>query len=155
MEINKNLVLKAVLKGIIELGFAEDHQDLFDEMFRQLQKKASFEKDSSDKQILLGHPDIHRVLKELAKQEVSQEDSKLPFCKILSSVLLKNLDDVLKSRAVFVLLELIENAQSQTLVHAQLKAKKKEIMKIAKENPQAKGLQILLGKIWTPSTLLL
>ena len=38
-----------------------------DEMFRQLQKKGQFEKDSLEKGILLGHPDIHRVLKELVK----------------------------------------------------------------------------------------
>lgn len=118
-------------------------------MFRQLQKKTSFEKDNTDKEVLLGHPDIHRVLKELVKQEVSQENTKetLPFSTIISSVLLKNLDDVLNSRAVFILLELIEHAESQSLVLSQLKTKKKDITKIAKENPKAKGLQILLSKL--------
>ena len=41
-----------------------------DEMFRQLQKKCQYEKDSSDKGILVGHPDLHRVLKDLVKQEI-------------------------------------------------------------------------------------
>lgn len=39
MEINKNPLLKGVLKAVVELGYNEEHQDLVDEMFRQLQKK--------------------------------------------------------------------------------------------------------------------
>ena len=32
----------------------------------------SYEKEGSEKGILLGHPDLHRVLKELVKQEREQ-----------------------------------------------------------------------------------
>ena len=71
MEINKNPLLKGLLKGIVEVGFGEEHQDLTDEMFRQLTKKAEYEKDGSEKGILMGHPDLHRVLKDLVKQEVA------------------------------------------------------------------------------------
>jgi len=46
---------------------------LIDEMLRQLQKKGQYEKDSQEKGILLGHPDLHRVLKELVRQEREQE----------------------------------------------------------------------------------
>jgi len=82
-----------------------------DEMFRQLQKQSQYEKNSEEKGILLGHPDIHRVLKELVKQEREQEDTKetLGFSKVLASVIQKNLDDVLRTRAVFILLEFIEH----------------------------------------------
>lgn len=45
-EINKNPVLKGVLKGIIEVGMSEEYQDLTDEMLRQLQKKGQYEKES-------------------------------------------------------------------------------------------------------------
>ncbi len=51
------------------MGCGEEYSDLLDEMFRQVQKKVSYEKDNTDKGILLGHPDLHRVLKELVKQE--------------------------------------------------------------------------------------
>jgi hypothetical protein len=33
-EINKNPLLKGVLKAIVEVGYGEEHQDLTDEMFR-------------------------------------------------------------------------------------------------------------------------
>ena len=39
LEINKNPLLKGVLKAIVEVGYSEEHQDMVDEMFRQLQKK--------------------------------------------------------------------------------------------------------------------
>lgn len=59
-DINKNPLLKAVLKAIVELGYDESHQELTDELFRQLQKKAPYEKDG-EKGILLGHPEIGRA----------------------------------------------------------------------------------------------
>ena len=69
LEITKFPVLRCVLQAIVELGCLEEHQDLIDEMFRQVQKKESYEKDNTEKGILLGHPDLHRVFKELVKQE--------------------------------------------------------------------------------------
>jgi hypothetical protein len=59
----------------------------------------------------------------------------------------KNLEEVLKTRAVFIVLELIEHKETAALILPQIQAKKKEILKIAKEMPQAKGLQILVSKI--------
>jgi hypothetical protein len=67
-EINKNPLLRGLLKAIVEVGYSEEHQDLTDEMFRQLQKKSQYGT-SEEKGILLGHPDLHRVLKDLVKQE--------------------------------------------------------------------------------------
>lgn len=120
-----------------------------DEMFRQLQKQAQYEKNSEEKGILLGHPDIHRVLKELVKQEREQESTRetLGFSKVLASVIHKNLDDVLRTRAVFIVLEFIENQETAKLLMPQIMARKKEITKLAASLPQAKGLQILLSKL--------
>ena len=146
LDINKNPILKMVLKGVIELGYAEEHQDLFDELHRQLFKVTNY---GSEKGILLGHPDIHRVIKELAKQEAEQEITKdtLGFCTSIGGLLVKNLEEVLKSRAVFVLLQLIELKNTNEIVIDKVKSKKKDIIKISKDLPQAKGLQILLSKI--------
>jgi len=38
-------------------------------MLRQLIKKSSYEKEGSTKGRLFGHPDVHRLLKDLVKQE--------------------------------------------------------------------------------------
>ena len=135
-EINKNPLLKALLKTIVELGFGEEHQDLTDEMFRQVQKKAPYEKDG-EKGILLGHPDLHRVLKDLVRQEREQENTceTLGFSTSMASVIAKNIEDVLKTRGVFIALELIEHTETAKLLLPQLIQKKKEILKIAKEMP--------------------
>ncbi len=118
-------------------------------MLRQLQKKGQYEKDSQEKGILLGHPDLHRVLKELVRQEREQEHTleTLNFSTQIASVLAKNLDEVLRTRAVFIVLELVEHKETAKLIVPQLAAKKKEIIKMGKEMPQAKGLQILINKI--------
>ena len=148
-EINKNPLLKGVLKAIVEVGLSEEHQDLTDEMLRHVPKTGQYEKDSQNKGILLGHPDLHRVLKELVRQEREQENTveDLPFSTQMASVLTKNLDEVLRTRAVFIVLELVEHKETAKLILPQLMQKKKEIIKIAKEMPQAKGLQILLTKL--------
>lgn len=118
-----------------------------DELFRQIQKQASYEKEGSAKGPVFGHPDFHRVLKDLVKQEADQDKSKLEFSKQLSSILLKNLEDALKSRAVFILLQYVENEKLKPLMFEKLKAQKKEIQKVQKEMPASKGLQILVQKL--------
>lgn len=92
---------------------------------------------------------MHRVLKELVRQEREQENTveTLTFSSQVASVLTKNLDEVLRTRAVFIVLELVEHKETAKLIVPQLMAKKKEIVKIAKDMPQAKGLQILVTKL--------
>jgi uncharacterized protein YwlG (UPF0340 family) len=65
----------------------------------------------------------------------------------MASVIVKNLEDVLKTRGVFIALELVEHPETAKLLLPQLIAKKKELSKLAKEMPHAKGLQILLSKL--------
>ena len=57
------------------------------------------------------------MLKELVKQE-REEGKGLAFSSKLASVLLKNLDEVVRSRAVFILLEFVEHAETKDLVIA-------------------------------------
>lgn len=94
-------------------------------MLRQLIKKSSYEKEGSQKGPLFGHPDVHRLLKDLVKQEAEQEDTKdtLEFSKKLGNVLLKNLDDVLKTRAVWILVEFLAHDETKELIHDALKLK--------------------------------
>ena len=53
----------------------------------------------------------------------------------MASVIAKNLEDVLKTRGVFIALELVEHAETAKLLLPTLMGKKKEIQKIAKEMP--------------------
>jgi len=48
-----------------------ENSDLVDEMIRQVQKSISFEKNAPGvKKMLIGHPFIHRLLKDMVKAEV-------------------------------------------------------------------------------------
>lgn len=60
---------------------------------------------------------------------------------------MKNFEDVIRSRAVFILLELIEHDETKEIVLSQVQKKKSEILKIQKELPKAKGIEILLKKL--------
>lgn len=63
-DISNNPLLAKILQVRIEMGGVND-SDIMDEMFRHVQKKHTKEGEKS--QILLGHADLHRVLKELVK----------------------------------------------------------------------------------------
>lgn len=51
------------------MGCGEEHHDIVDELMRQIQKKENYEKDANKNSPIYGHPDVHRLLKELVKQE--------------------------------------------------------------------------------------
>jgi hypothetical protein len=62
-------------------------------------------------------------------------------------VIQKHLDEVLRTRGVFIVLEFVEHAETARLLLPHIQAKKKEVVAIAKSLPHAKGLQILLSKL--------
>jgi hypothetical protein len=92
MDISKNPLLAKIFQSRIEIGDFKN-SDAVDEMFRQIQKKETI--DGKKGQILIGHPDIHRALKELVKFDAELKDSELEFSKTLASVMSKNMDECL------------------------------------------------------------
>ena len=133
--------MSRVFAARIELGQVKE-SDALDEMFRQIQKK-------HDDEILIGHPDLHRVLKELVKLDAETKDSKLDFTSQLASVMLKNLDDCLKTRAAWVFVEILEHDNTKHLVAAELKENIKVIQKLlnSKDLKGTMGLQRILKHI--------
>ena len=72
--------------------------------------------------MLLGHPFIHRMLKEMIKAEstasfdpTSAADSgnRLKFSATMAKILLKHFDAAVSGRGVFILIELIENKATE------------------------------------------
>ena len=55
-------------------------------------KMQSYEKDSSIKAITLGHPDVHRMIKDLVKYEAENKKDKLIFCTKLANVIKSNFE---------------------------------------------------------------
>ena len=133
--------MKALFIAIAAQGSSED-SDLVDEMLRQVQKSVSFEKDDPKKaQLLIGHPFLHRLLKDMVNAEAtSTAETGLKLSSQIAKICLRHFEDVVKSRGVFILIELMEHENTKPLVLKQLKAQKKEIAKIAKEHPTQVGL---------------
>ena len=150
LDTKPNSLLKNLFVGLASQGEA-GQSDLVDEMVRQVQKP--YEEAQGVKQLLLGHPVVHRMLKDMIKGEAAaalnkkQSDNeegdkpkKLKFASTMAKVVLKNFEGAIRGRGVFILLELVENEATKHLVSKQLKAQKKELKDFAKKDPKAKGL---------------
>ena len=73
--------------------------------------------------MLFGHPVIHRMLKDMIKAEAaaSSGGSKLKFSSTMAKVTLKHFEAAISGRGVFILLELVENEATKSLVSKKLK----------------------------------
>lgn len=66
----------------------------------------------------------------------------------MSKILLKNFDDMITTRGVFILIELMENEATKPFVMKQVKAKKEKIQtEFKKSGSKAVGLKIILAKL--------
>jgi hypothetical protein len=63
----------------------------------------------------------------MVRVEASLAESELPICKQMGKICLKNFDDVINSRAVFILLSLVESERTKDLVLKEVKAHKPTI----------------------------
>ena len=125
LDVKPNTVMKNLFVALAANGEAGS-SDVVDEMVRQVQKP--YEETAGVKQLLLGHPVVHRMLKDMIKGEAAASQNaasdapkdekdgaeegkpgKLKFSATMAKVVLKHFDDAVKGRGVFILLELIEN----------------------------------------------
>ena len=97
------------------------------------------------KGLAIGDADLHRLVREMVKAEVAGEQA-LDFCKSIANLMFKDFDKVVSTRAVFVLIELIESDKTKDLVIKQCRQHKPTIEQRAKAEKSA-GLQILLKKL--------
>ena len=118
MDITKNPLFIKVLQARIEIGEFKS-SDAMDEMFRQVQKKETI--DDQKGQILIGHPDIHRALKELVKFDSELKDSTLEYTQNLASIMIRNMEDCLKTRASWIFVEMLEHENTKKFVLPELK----------------------------------
>ena len=83
----------------------------------------------------------------MIKAEVAgSNDSELYLSQSVASIMLKNFEQNISTRAVFILLELMENEKTKDLVFKQVKALKPSVAKLAAKDSKSVGLQILLKK---------
>ena len=111
-----------------------------------MQKPYEGENAAGVKQLLFGHPLVHRMLKDMIKGEVAKAGDvdnakkQLKFSYTVSKILLKHFTEAINGRGVFILLELLENAKTQEFVLKHLSAQKKEMKDLLKKDSKAKGL---------------
>ncbi len=86
-----------------------------------------------------GHFNIMKVLKVITK---NMSDVKMNFCKNISDILLKNIDGFMDTKAIFIIIRLLETEQTNKLLAKEVKKYKTKITEKAKE-PELKGYQIL------------
>lgn len=122
MDITKNPLFRQTLQARIEIGEFKT-SDAMDEMFRQVQKKETI--DDVKGQILLGHPDIHRALKELVKFDAELKDTKLEFSQNIASMMVRCMDDCLMTRTSWIFVELLEHENTKAFVLPELKKQEK------------------------------
>jgi hypothetical protein len=118
--------------------------DFIDELIRQLQKPIM--NDTSGSPNGLGHPDLHRMVKEMIRAE-TQTENKLSFCSSIANVFMKSFEQNINSRAIFILIALIENEKTQSLVLDKTREQQAVIKQLAAKNPTSTGLKILMGKL--------
>jgi hypothetical protein len=98
---------------------------------------------------LVGHPDIHRALKELVKFDSELEGSSLEFSQNVASLMVRCMDDCLKTRASWIFVELLEHDNTRDFVLPELKKQQKliEEMMSSKDLKGNVGLQMILQKL--------
>jgi hypothetical protein len=135
-DISRNALLSKVMAQRIEQGDTKSSM-LIDELFRQVQKK-------DEGEILIGHPDIHRMLKDFVKVEQEKADeTEFQFTKKLAAQMTgDNMESCLKSRASWVFVQILENEKTASLVKKDLTANRKKINELlkSKELKANKGL---------------
>ena len=148
-DIAKNPLLAKVLAARVEIGEIEK-SDCMDELFRQIGKKQRID----DKlQIMLGHADLQYVLKDLIKLEQQLKDNskikKTVFCSKLAKLIGNNFGDVIKTRATWLVICLLEHKSTAGLLTETLTTEggTKKINDLKKEQQKAgkveKGVEVL------------
>ena len=102
-------------------------------------------KDTIDNCILsdrVGHVTIKRILKELNKSEGEAKKYEITLADKIAHILKSEMDKFLNSRAIFIIVQLMENKNTKNLLNKELMKFKGEILK-NKDNDKLSGMKLL------------
>lgn len=139
-------LLRELLLAIVESTEQERYDDFMDEFYRQLQKKVQVGVEG--KGLVLAHPDTHRILKNMVQAEALSEHP-LRFSKQLLSILTKDLEGSLRTRAAFILAEYLQHDKTRKMVQKAVSKQQVEAVKrdLQKANQPTKALDFILEKM--------
>ena len=106
-------------------------------------------KDTLDNCILcdkIGHFSLKKILKELNETEGEGKKYEMKFAENIVKILKGDMDKFLNTRAIFIIVQLMENKNTKNLINKELTKFKDEILK-NKNNDKLKGMKILANLI--------
>ena len=106
-------------------------------------------KDTLDNCILcdkIGHFSLKKMLKELNETEGEGKKYEMKLAENIVQILKSDLDKFLNTRAIFIIVQLMENKNTKNLINKELMKFKDEILK-NKNNDKLKGMKILANLI--------
>lgn len=145
----KDLLYSNFLTDFLEYLIAkkeiEKLETLINTIMSYIEEDYKNNKDTLDNCILsdrIGHITIKRILKDLNTSEGEAKKYEITFAEKISYILKSEMDKFLKSKAIFIVVQLMENKSTQHLLNKELMKFKGEIMK-NKDNEKLKGMQLL------------
>ena len=133
------------LKYLITKNEIEKVETLINTIVSCIEDDYKNNKDTIDNCILtdkVGHVTLKRILKELDESEGEAKKYEITLAEKIAYILKSEMDKFLNSRAIFIIVQLMENEKTKNLLNKELKKYKGEIMK-NKDNDKLKGMQLL------------
>jgi hypothetical protein len=133
------------IKYLITKNEIEKLETLINTIITNIEDDYKNNKDTIDNCIFsdrVGHVTIKRILKELNEVEGEAKKYELTFAEKVSHILKSDMDKFLHSRAIFIVVQLMENKNTKKLLSKELMKFKGEILK-NKDNDKLVGMKLL------------
>ena len=133
------------IKYLITKNEIEKLETLINTIITNIEDDYKNNKDTIDNCIFsdrVGHVTIKRILKELSEVEGEAKKYELTFAEKVAHVLKSDMDKFLHSRAIFIVVQLMENKNTKKLLSKELMKFKGEILK-NKDNDKLVGMKLL------------
>ena len=137
------------LKYLIIKNDIEKVETLINTIISYIEEDYKNNKDTIDNCILcdkVGHVTLKRILKELDESKGEAKKYEITLAEKIAYILKSEMDKFLNCRAIFIIVQLMENENTKNLLNKELKKFKGEIMK-NKDNDKLKGMQLLAKAI--------
>ena len=133
------------LNYLVENKEIEKIEQLLNSISNLIQEDYKQNKDTIDNCILVdkvGQLTVNRILKDLSKIEGEAKKYEISFAKNIADILKSNLDKFLNTKAIFIIVQLMENTKTKNLISKELNKFKGEILK-NKDNNKLSGMKLL------------
>ena len=133
------------IKYLITKNYIEKLETLINTILSYVETDYKNNKDTIDNCIFsdkVGHVVLKRILKELNESEGEAKKYEMTFAEKIAYILKSDMDKFIHSRAIFLMVQLMENKNTKKLINNELSKFKGEIMK-NKDNDKLVGMKLL------------